>query len=200
MKKAVFLDRDGTINEEMGYINHAFRFRVFDFVPEAIKILNECGFIVFVVTNQSGLARGYFSEDLLQTIHKNLVLKVEKENAKIEKIYFCPHHPKGKIQKYQTDCNCRKPKPGMIEIAKKEYNIDLKNSYTIGDRYQDVQFGKNVGLKTIMVLTGYGLGEYTYQKNSWPEQPDHICNNLLEAANFIKSYKIKFESFKNFSN
>lgn len=192
MKKAVFLDRDGTINEEMGYINHASRFRIFDFVPEAIKILNECGFLVFVVTNQSGLARGYFGEDLLQTIHKNLILTVEKKHAKIEKIYFCPHHPKEGIKKYRIDCNCRKPKSGMIEMAKKEYNIDLKNSYTIGDRYQDVQFGKNVGLKTIMVLTGYGLGEYTYQKNNWPEQPDQICNNLLEAAKFIKLFKRKF--------
>jgi D-glycero-D-manno-heptose 1,7-bisphosphate phosphatase len=191
MKKAVFLDRDGTINEEMGYINHASRFRVFEFVPEAIKILNQCNFLVFIVTNQSGVARGYFSEDLLKTLHKKLILKIEKEHAKIEKIYFCPHHPKEGLQKYRIDCNCRKPKPGMIEMAKKEYNIDLKNSYIIGDRYKDVQFGKSLGLKTIMVLTGYGLGEYTYQKSNWTEQPDRICNNLLEAANYIKSFQKK---------
>ncbi len=191
MKKAVFLDRDGTINEEMGYINHASRFIVFDFVPEAIKTLNECGFLVFVVTNQSGIARGYFNEDLLLKLHTSLISKVEKEQAKIEKIYYCPHHPKEGISKYRVDCDCRKPKPGMIEKAKNEYNIDLKNSYIIGDRYKDIQFGKNIGLKTIMVLTGYGLGEYTYQKNTWLEQPDNICNNLLEAANLIKSFQNK---------
>ena len=191
MKKAVFLDRDGTINEEMGYINHASRFIIFDFVPEAIKILNDCGFLIFVVTNQSGIARGYFSEDLLISLHNSLIAKVEKYQAKIDKIYYCPHHPKEGLQKYRIDCNCRKPKPGMIEQAKKEYSIDLENSYIIGDRYKDVQFGNNLGLKTIMVLTGYGLGEYTYQKNEWLTQPDFICNNLLDAANVIKSFQDK---------
>jgi len=189
MKKAVFLDRDGTINEEMGYINHISRFNIFDFVPDAIKILNECGFLIFVVTNQSGMARGYFDEKLLHAVHAALISEVEKKKATIEKIYFCPHHPGEGNQKYRIDCNCRKPKPGMIKMAQEEFNIDLKKSYIIGDRYKDVQFGKKLGLKTILVLTGYGLGEYTYQKNYWPEQPDNVCNNLLEAANLIKSFQ-----------
>jgi D-glycero-D-manno-heptose 1,7-bisphosphate phosphatase len=187
MNKAVFLDRDGTINEEMGYINHASRFQIFKFVPEAIKILNNCGFLVFVVTNQSGLARGYFDEEMLERIHTDLIREVEENSAKIEKIYFCPHHPKEGSIKYKIDCDCRKPKPGMINLAKSEYDIDLNYSYIIGDRYKDVEFGRNLGLSTIMVLTGYGLGEFTYQKNTWPEQPDHVCNDLLEAANIIKS-------------
>ncbi|HEM49084.1 MAG TPA: D-glycero-beta-D-manno-heptose 1,7-bisphosphate 7-phosphatase [Caldithrix sp.] len=192
MKKAVFLDRDGTINEEMGYINHASRFIIFDFVPEAIKILNECGFLVLIVTNQSGVARGYFSEELLISLHNNLIAKVEKNQAKIEKIYYCPHHPNEGIKKYKLDCNCRKPKPGMIEMARDEYNIDLGDSYIIGDRYKDVQFGQNMGLHTIMVLTGYGLGEYSYQNKDWPTQPEYICNNLLDAANLIKSIQSKY--------
>jgi D-glycero-D-manno-heptose 1,7-bisphosphate phosphatase len=191
MKKAVFLDRDGTINEEMGYINHASRFKIFDFVPEAIKILNDCEFLVFVVTNQSGVARGYFSEDLLISLHDHLSAMVEANHAKIEKIYYCPHHPKEGLLKYRVNCNCRKPKPGMIERAKNEYTIDLEESFIIGDRYKDIQFGQNMGLHTIMVLTGYGLGEYTYQINDWPKQPDQVCNNLLDAANFIKSLQLK---------
>ena len=191
MNKAVFLDRDGTINEEMGYINHVSRFKIFKFVPEAIRVLNNCGYLVFVVTNQSGLARGYFDEELLDTVHTDLIKQVEKESAKIEKIYFCPHHPKEGKLRYKIDCDCRKPKPGMVNMAKSEYDIDLEQSYIIGDRYKDVEFGKNLGLSTIMVLTGYGLGEYTYQKNIWPEQPDHVCNNLLDAANIIKSFQKK---------
>ncbi|MEJ2542591.1 MAG: D-glycero-beta-D-manno-heptose 1,7-bisphosphate 7-phosphatase [Calditrichaceae bacterium] len=191
MKKAVFLDRDGTINEEMGYINHASRFIIFDFVPEAIKILNECGFLVFVVTNQSGVARGYFSESFLHALHEQLIAKVATNDAKIEKIYYCPHHPKEGIQKYRIDCNCRKPKPGMIDLAQNDYDIDLKESYIIGDRYKDIEFGKNLELKTILVLTGYGLGEYTYQKDEWSLQPDNVCNNLLDAANLIKSFQHK---------
>ena len=187
MNKAVFLDRDGTINEEMGYINHVSRFKIFKFVPEAIKILNNAGYLVIVVTNQSGLARGYFDENLINMLHASLLKKVQKESAKIDAIYFCPHHPTEGIQKYRINCDCRKPKPGMIKQAQKEFDINLNKSIMIGDRYKDVEFGKQLGLKTIMVLTGYGLGEYTFQRHLWNEQPDLVCNNLLEAAQIIKS-------------
>ena len=187
MNKAVFLDRDGTINEEMGYINHVSRFKIFKFVPEAIKILNNAGYLVIVVTNQSGLARGYFDENLINMLHASLLKKVQKKSAKIDAIYFCPHHPTEGIQKYRINCDCRKPKPGMIKQAQKEFDINLNKSIMIGDRYKDVEFGKQLGLKTIMLLTGYGLGEYTFQRHLWNEQPDLVCNNLLEAAQIIKS-------------
>jgi D-glycero-D-manno-heptose 1,7-bisphosphate phosphatase len=187
MNKAVFLDRDGTINEEMGYINHVSRFKVFNFVPEAIHILNACGYKVIVVTNQSGVAKGYFKEELIKSVHAILYGELESKSARIDKIYYCPHHPEEGSPEYKIDCECRKPKPGMINAAKQEFDLDLGESFMIGDRYKDIIFGKNLGIKTIMVLTGYGLGEYTYQRESWPEKPDHICNNLLDAANFIKS-------------
>jgi len=187
MNKAVFLDRDGTINEEMGYINHASRFKIFSFVPEAIHILNECGFKVIIVTNQSGIARGYFSEKLLENIHALLIEKVQKYSAKIDKIYYCPHHPEEGDELYGVDCECRKPKPGMIYRAREEFDIDLERSFMIGDRYKDSIFGKNLNLTTVMVLTGYGLGEYTYQRDTWRVQPDYICDNLLDAANIVKS-------------
>ncbi len=186
MQKAIFLDRDGTLNEEMGYINHSSRFVVFDFTFEAIRILNKSGFLVFIITNQSGLARGYFDEELLTGIHKQLIGEAKKENAIIEKIYFCPHHKDGSVKKYKADCNCRKPKPGMLLKAQKDFEVSLENSYMIGDRFKDVKFGQTNGLKTIMVMSGYGLGEYTYQKESWQKHPDFICKNLLDAAKLIK--------------
>lgn len=187
MNKAVFLDRDGTINEEMGYINHISRFKMFEFVPEAIKIFNEAGYLVIIVTNQSGLAKGYFDEALLNKIHQYLLEQVKQKSAVIDKIYICPHHPAEGKGKYKLDCMCRKPKTGMIDSAKKEFNIDISKSFVIGDRHKDVQFGQNAGLKTIMLMTGYGKGEYTYQKGQWNSNPDYICENLLDAANLIKN-------------
>jgi D-glycero-D-manno-heptose 1,7-bisphosphate phosphatase len=186
MQKAIFLDRDGTINEEMGYINHRSRFKVFDFTFEAIRILNNSGFLVFVITNQSGLARGYFDQRLLSEIHTDLIDSARQEKAIIEKIYYCPHHKDGSVEKYKIECDCRKPKPGMLLKAKEEYNLALESSYMIGDRYKDIQFGQNNGLKTIMVMSGYGLGEFSYQKESWRQQPDFICKNLIDAAKLIE--------------
>ena len=186
MNKAVFLDRDGTINEEMGYINHISRFKIFSFVPEAIRILNESGYKVIVVTNQSGVARGYFDEQLVREVHKKLLHKVELTGARIDAIYYCPHHPDEGKPPYRIDCECRKPKTGMIQKAKKAFNLDMARSFMIGDRYKDVEFGRNAGLHTVMVLTGYGKGEYMYQRQQWAKMPEHISKNLLEAAIWIK--------------
>jgi len=186
MTKAVFLDRDGTINEEMGYINHVSRFKIFNYVPQAIRLLNEAGYKVIVVTNQSGVARGYFSEELVNKLHQSLIEKVKESSAEIDKIYYCPHHPTEGLRKYRLDCECRKPKTGMIEKARREFNLDMSSSYLIGDRYKDIVFGKKTGLHSIIVLTGYGRGEYTYQRGSWKIRPDHISENLLEAAKYIK--------------
>ncbi len=182
MEKAVFLDRDGTINEEMGYINHITRFNIFPFTFEALKLLKKCGFKLVVITNQAGLARGYFKEDVLAEVHQKLEEEARAAGAQIDKIYFCPHLPGAPVKKYDVECNCRKPKTGMLERAREELNIDLSRSVMIGDRYKDVMFGKKMGLKTVMVLTGYGKGEYTYQKNNWKEMPDLIAENLLDAA------------------
>lgn len=184
--KAVFLDRDGTINEEMGYINHISRFKIFSYTFEAIKILNDLDFKVIIVTNQSGLARGYFDEDLLEQIHKELLVQAKKNNAEISKIYFCPHHKNAVVEKYKVDCNCRKPKPGMLLKARQELSISLQDSFLISDRYKDIQFAFNNNVKSILVKTGYGLGEFTYQQKDWPRDPDFICENLLDAAHLIQ--------------
>jgi D-glycero-D-manno-heptose 1,7-bisphosphate phosphatase len=173
-KGAIFLDRDGTINEEMGYINHPDRFIIFPFVAESIKIFNKLGLKVIVVTNQSGVARGYFKESLVKELHEGLQKKMNNEGAKIDAIYYCPHHPKEGQGKYKFDCTCRKPKPGMILKAIEEQEIDINNSYMIGDRYKDILFAKNLNIKSGFVLTGYGRGEYTFDKDEWEYKPDFI--------------------------
>lgn len=185
MNKAVFLDRDGTINEEMGYINHVSRFRIFDFVPQAIKLLNEADFKVIVVTNQSGVARGYFDEQLLKEVHTKLLTELKNHGARIDKIYYCPHHPLEGRGEYKKDCACRKPKTGMIDMAVNDYNIDLSRSFMVGDRYKDILFAKKAGLQPVFVKTGYGIGEYVHQRKQWKEQALFFAENLLEAAGFI---------------
>jgi len=187
MKKgAIFLDRDGTINEEMGYINHQIRFIVFPYVAESIRIFNTLGLKVIIVTNQSGIARGYFSESLVKELHESLLEKMMKENAKIDAIYYCPHHPKEGQEMYKIDCDCRKPKPGMILKAVKEHEIDLRSSFMVGDRYKDVLFAKNLNIKSGLVLTGYGRGEYEYDKDKWKYKPDFIGENLIDVARQIE--------------
>ena len=184
---AIFLDRDGTINEEMGYINHPDRFIVFPYVAESIRIFNSLGFVVVVVTNQSGIARGYFPESMVLELHERLLHMMKENGAKIDAIYYCPHHPVEGSGQYRQNCECRKPKPGMIVQAQKELNIDLQKSYMIGDRYKDVEFAKKVGVKSGMVMTGYGKGEYEFQRSQWIFTPDLVGTDLLQMASLIKA-------------
>ena len=187
MKKgAMFLDRDGTINEEMGYINHPDLFIFFPYVAESIRIFNELGLKVIIVTNQSGIARGYSSESLLKKLHESLLEKMMKENARIDAIYYCPHHPKEGQERYKIDCDCRKPKPGMILKAVEEHEINLRLSFMVGDRYKDVLFARKLNIKSGLVLTGYGRGEYEYDKDKWEYRPDFIGENLLDVARQIE--------------
>ncbi|MFZ5448706.1 MAG: D-glycero-beta-D-manno-heptose 1,7-bisphosphate 7-phosphatase [Thermodesulfobacteriota bacterium] len=175
---AVFLDRDGTINEEMGYINHLSRFQLLPQTAQAIRRLNEAGFKVVVVTNQSGAARGYFSAALVDEIHAHLQKILAAAGAHLDGIYTCLHGP-------DQGCNCRKPRPTLIQQAARDLDLDLARSYAVGDRYRDVQTAANAGVKGILVLTGYGLGEFEYFRQTCPVQPVHISPNLLEAATWI---------------
>jgi len=190
MTKAIFLDRDGTVNEEMGYINHPDRFRIFPFVADSIKIFNQAGFLIIIVSNQSGIARGYFSESLVKELHEKLTMEMKKQGATITTIYYCPHHPTAGAVPYRQECNCRKPKPGLIQKAVKEFDISLADSYVIGDRYQDIVMAKKLNMKAGLVLTGYGLGEYTYHRQQWEYQPDFVGKDLLDLASQIRSITI----------
>ena len=184
-RRAVFIDRDGTISEEVGYINHPSRFRVFPFASSAIKLLNESGWLAIVVTNQAGVARGYFSEEMIQTVHEGLRRDLERDGAKLDGIYYCAHHPSVGEPPYRFDCDCRKPKPGLINRAIEEFEIDPSSSWMVGDRYSDVELARNAGIHSAFVLTGYGRGEWEHQQSTWQHQPDLIAENLLEAVQAI---------------
>ena len=178
VRPAVFLDRDGTIAEEMGYLNHASRFRMFPFAPDAIRLLNEAKLPVVVITNQSGVSRGFFPETLVHTIHERMVQELAAGHAHVDAVYYCPHS--------STDqCQCRKPKPGLLERAAREHCLDLRRSFVVGDRYGDVELAQRVGARGILVRTGYGAGEATWKAESWPQPPDLIAQDLLEAAQWI---------------
>ena len=185
MRRAVFIDRDGTISEEVGYINHPSRFRVFPYAAAAIKHLNDAGWLAIVVTNQAGVARGYFSEDMIQTVHAEMTKELENGGARLDAVYYCSHHPSVGEPPYCFDCDCRKPKPGLISRAARDFDIDLAGSWMVGDRYSDVELARNAGVKSMFVLSGYGRGEWEHQRSSWTEQPDLVAENLLEAVRVI---------------
>ena len=187
-KPAVFIDRDGTISEEVGYVNHPSRFRLFPYSSEAIKRLNEGNWLAILVTNQAGVARGYFSEEIITEVHNRLNKDLALENAHLDAIYYCAHHPSVGEAPYRIDCDCRKPKAGLIKRAAADFEIDLGNSWMVGDRYSDIELAHNAGLQSAFVLSGYGRGEWEYQRSSWELQPDLVSEDLLQAVNSIVGY------------
>ena len=182
---AVFLDRDGTINEQMGYINHLSRFHLLPGVGQGIRHLNEYGLPVVVVTNQSGLARGYFPESLLEAVHTEMHRLLALEGARIDGLYVCPHHPEAKEERYRLACSCRKPKTGLLDLAAREMGLDLRRSYVVGDRWSDLRCGAAVGATTILVLTGYGRGDACYIGPGQAVQPDYVADDLAAAVRWI---------------
>jgi D-glycero-D-manno-heptose 1,7-bisphosphate phosphatase len=179
------MDRDGTVNEQMGYINHLSRFVLLKGVGKAIRLLNEAGYLAIIVSNQSGVARGYFPYDLVHRVHDKMKTMIKKDGATLDAIYFCPHYPNGKITPYGIKCDCRKPGIGLIEEACKSFDIHMENSYVIGDRCSDIEMAHKAGLKGIMVKTGYGMGDLEYVFPKLPFQPFHVAEDLLDAVKWI---------------
>lgn len=182
---AVFIDRDGTISEEVGYVNHPTRFQLYPYSSSAVKMLNDKGWLAVVVTNQAGVARGYFSEDIVKQIHGKMERELLDASARLDAVYYCVHHPTVGEPPYRLDCDCRKPKAGLIKRAASDFEIDLSSSWVVGDRYSDVELARNAGLRSGFVLSGYGRGEWEYQRAGWKYQPDIVCENLLEAVELI---------------
>lgn len=183
--RAVFMDRDGTINEEVGYVNHLERFTLLPRVGQAIRLLNQHEIKTVIITNQSGVARGYFPESLIHQVHQKMEGLLKGEGAQLDGIYYCPHHPDVGEPPYRQKCQCRKPATGLVEEAVRELNIDLSQSYMIGDRGVDIEFGHKFGAKRILVLTGYGKGEWEYYRDQWKVKPDYVALGLYEAVQWI---------------
>ena len=173
--KAVFLDRDGTMAKDVHYCRRPEDFELFPDTAKAIKFLNERGFKVIIITNQSGIARGYFTEETLAEIHDKMKRELAKEGAYVDAIYYCPHHP-------DDNCECRKPKPKLVLQAVKEHNIDLKQSFVVGDLQMDIDMGKAVGCKTILISNPPSL-------DSEKTKVDATARDLLEAAQIITKQK-----------
>ena len=177
-RPAVFLDRDGTVAEEVGYLNHASRFRMFPFVAAAIHRLNEAELPVVVVSNQSGVGRGYFPESLVHSVNEMMKRELTAAGARIDAIYYCPHTS-------ADHCDCRKPKTGLLERAAREHSLELGRSFVVGDRYGDIELARSVRARGILVRTGYGEGELAWHSAKWPTQPDFVAEDLSKAADWI---------------
>jgi len=183
-RPAVFFDRDGTLNEEVDFLTDPGQLRLIAGAAAAVRAVNETGLPACVISNQSGIARGLFSEADLVPIHEAFRRQLGASGARIDRIYYCPHHPTLGIDPYRVDCECRKPRPGMLHRAARELDLDLSHSYVIGDRIVDVLAARNAGARGILVLTGYGmnsLGECREQG----VVPHFIAPSVREAVEFV---------------
>ena len=188
-RPAVFIDRDGTLTEEVGYVNHPRRIRLLPRSAEAIRRLNAAGVAAVVATNQAGLARGYFSAEVLRATHDEMQRQLKEEGARLDGVYVCTHHPTEGAPPYRTECDCRKPKAGMLERAARELGLDLGASTMIGDKASDLDCGRAVGAQAVLVLTGYGLGDWEYRRHAFRVPPDHVATDLLDAVEWVLTGK-----------
>jgi D-glycero-D-manno-heptose 1,7-bisphosphate phosphatase len=183
-RRAVFLDRDGTINEEVEFVRSPDELQLIPGAPEAIRALNQAGMVTCVISNQAGVARGFVSEGTLADIHRKLEADLHAGGATLDRIYYCPHHPVKGLPPYNVACECRKPSPGMLLAAARDFGIDLRQSYVIGDRIVDVQVARAVGARSILVRTGYGtIAEQECRRDG--VAPDLVARSIVEAADFI---------------
>jgi len=183
-RPAVFLDRDGTLIEDQGYLDRLELLSVFPWTADAVRLLKRAGFVTVIVTNQSAVGRGIIDEAFLQQVHGVLNAKLAAGGGAVDHVYFCPHIHDAQIERYRQVCECRKPRPGMIERACRELDLDASRSVMVGDRWLDVACGRAAGARGILVRTGHGAEE-----EQVPPPPgvgaDAILNNLMEAAGWI---------------
>jgi len=185
MERAVFVDRDGVISEEVGYIGDRDRLRLIPQSADAVKLINQSGLKIIVITNQSGVARGYFSEEMLGHIHRKMEQLLSDQGASLDAIYYCPHHPEGTVEAYRRQCACRKPAAGLLIKAAQEHAIDVASSYLVGDKHTDIECAHRAGAKGILVLTGYGKDELRKINSGALAQPEYVAADLLDAVQWI---------------
>jgi D-glycero-D-manno-heptose 1,7-bisphosphate phosphatase len=185
LKRAVFLDRDGTINVEKEYLHRIEDFEFLPGAPQAIRRLNEAGLLVLVVTNQSGIGRGYYSAEEVETLHGHLQSQLNALGARIDGFYLCPHHPTEGVGDYRVACDCRKGEPGLLLRAAEDFGIDLASSWMVGDKAADIEAGVRAGCRPILVLTGYGRRERPVLAGGGVA----VCEDLMAATDLILADK-----------
>jgi D-glycero-D-manno-heptose 1,7-bisphosphate phosphatase len=182
-ERAVFLDRDGTIIEEVGYLDRPERVEFFPWTIDSIRVLNRAGLAVVLVSNQSGIARGFFTESVVDDVHRRMSEMLVAGGAHIDAYYYCPHHPDGKVPGLAKVCECRKPGRGMVDRAVAEFGVDPGRSFVVGDRWVDIGLARTVGAKGVLVRTGYGDSEA--RKPPKDMTADAIVDNLIAASSWI---------------
>ena len=184
-RPAVFLDRDGTLIPDLGYLSDPSQVKLYGGVPEALRQFRRAGFHLFVVTNQSGVARGFFPESTVKAVHKRLQALLRARGARIDAFFYCPHYREGKIKRYVKVCNCRKPKTGMVRQALRKYSVDLKGSYMVGDKIDDLLLARNAKLAGgILVRTGNGRKSLK-KLRAVPIAKTAPVSDLLRAAQYV---------------
>ena len=181
--RAVFLDRDGTMIEDVGYLDRLERLRLFPYTIDAVRLLTAAGFKIIVVTSQNGIANGVLTEEFLGVAHAHMSALFAAAGGKVDGYYYCPHSPHAPVERYRTDCDCRKPKPGMILAAARDHAIDLASSIVIGDRWRDIEMGLAAGTKAMLVETGYGRTEAARRPPAIPPVP--VFGTLIEAVSVV---------------
>lgn len=183
MSAAVFIDRDGTLIEEVGYLDRPERITLYPYATDAIRAFNRAGIRVVMVTNQSGVARGFFTEAVVEECHRHIADLLRRGGAHIDAYYYCPHHPDGRLPAYAIRCECRKPGRALVDRAAREFGIDPSKSFTVGDRWVDIGLARACGGRGVLVRTGYGAGE----EHKPPDglAPDAVVDNLIAAASWI---------------
>lgn len=174
-RPAVFLDRDGVLTEETGYVDSVEKLRIFPYAAECIRKIHEKGYYAIVITNQSGVARGLFTEVKLQEMNRYL-----QQCTGVDAVFYCPHHPEGIVEEYRIECSCRKPAIGMFQNACRRFDIDMTNSYMVGDRAGDIIAGQNMGIKTILLESGYGTARLEEDI-----MPDYVANDLRSVLEIL---------------
>ena len=182
-RSAVFLDRDGTLLEEAGYLDRLERLVFFPYAIDAVRLLNRAGFPVVVVTNQAGIARGIFKEPFVAKAHQHINDRLAAAGARVDAFYYCPHHPEAVVEEFRQACDCRKPQPGMLTRAAADLDLALDRSFVVGDRWHDLEAGQRVGARTLLVRTGYGRTEEAAPKAH--VQPSAIVDNVIDAVSWI---------------
>jgi D-glycero-D-manno-heptose 1,7-bisphosphate phosphatase len=185
IRRAVFFDRDGTLNEEIGHVRDAADFRVYSFAAQAVRLVNEAGLRAIVITNQSGVGRGLMPESLVKRVNRQLTRHIAAKGGRLDAIYYCPHHPEASVERFRIVCGCRKPAPGLLEEAAKEFGVDLAQSFMVGDRFVDMLAARSVGARSVLVLTGVGRRELEGGESGGVVQPDHIAENAYTAVQWI---------------